>query len=63
MCCREAREKEKESVRGIPRRGLIEEGGRPKSRGGLSYERGGDALRKFEMNPLKETNLRVAQPF
>ena len=31
--------------------------------GGLPYERGGDARRKFWIKPLKETNLDVAQPF
>ena len=29
-------------------------------RGGLPYERGGDARRKFCLKPLKETNLGVA---
>ena len=32
-------------------------------RGGLPYERGRDARRKFGIKPLKETNLDVAQPF
>ena len=32
-------------------------------RGGLPYKRGGDARRKFWIKPLKEINLRVAQPF
>ena len=33
------------------------------SRRGLSYERGGNARRKFGIKPLKETNLVVAQAF
>ena len=33
------------------------------ARGGLPYERGGDARRNFWIKPLKETNLGVAQPF
>ena len=33
------------------------------SRGGLPYETDGDALRKFWIQPLKETNLGVAQAF
>ena len=31
--------------------------------GGLPYESGGDACRKFWMKPLKKTNLGVGQPF
>ena len=31
--------------------------------GGLSYERGGDARRKFQIEPLKETNLGMTQAF
>ena len=31
--------------------------------GGLAYERGGDARRKFWIKPLKETVLRVVQTF
>ena len=31
--------------------------------GGLPYESGGDARRKFWMKPLKKTNLGVGQPF
>ena len=31
--------------------------------GGLPYERGGDARRKFWTKPLEQTNLGVAQPF
>ena len=31
--------------------------------GDSSYERGGDAYRKFWIKPLKETNLGVAQAF
>ena len=30
--------------------------------GGLSYERGADARRKFWIKPLKQTNLGLAQP-
>ena len=33
------------------------------ARGGLAYERGGDARRKFWIKPLKETDLGVAQAF
>ena len=33
------------------------------TRGGLPYERGGDAHRKFWIKPLKKTNLGVGQPF
>ena len=34
------------------------------ARGGDSaYERGGDTCRKFGINPLKETDLAVAQAF
>ena len=29
--------------------------------GGLLYERGGDARRKFKIKPLRETNLGVAK--
>ena len=35
----------------------------PPPPGGLPYERGGDARRKFWSKPLKETNLGMAQPF
>ena len=31
--------------------------------GDSAYERGGDARRKFGINPLKETDLAVAQAF
>ena len=31
--------------------------------GGLPHERGGDVRRKFQIKPLKETNLGVAQSF
>ena len=31
--------------------------------GGSAYERGGDARRKFWIQPLKETDLGVAQAF
>ena len=31
--------------------------------GDSAYERGGDARRKFGINPLKETDLGVAQAF
>ena len=31
--------------------------------GGLPYERGGDVRRNFWIEPLKETNLGVAEPF
>ena len=31
--------------------------------GGLPYESDGDACRKFQITPLKGTNLGVAQPF
>ena len=33
------------------------------ARGGLAYERGGDARRKFWIKPLKETDLCVGQAF
>ena len=33
----------------------------PGPRGGLPYERDGDARRKIRIKPLKETNLGMAQ--
>ena len=47
------------------RSGLIHWCRLPEAGGGgdAAYERGGDARRKFGINPLKETDLGVAQAF
>jgi len=48
LCCREAKEKEKESARGIPRRGLIEEERSRNPAGGPQMKGAGMLFENFE---------------